>query len=293
MATTSVPGSVTKQKLIELLNEASECEWLDYKETLDPTSTPDLLKLAKHIGAMQVKGGYIVVGADSLGRPSPLFTLTDSRNFDEADLRKKLARWLPEPFTLRSAVHEIDGNHFVLIRTEANPRLCMFKENGSYQQPGGKPVWFFRKGDWFVRRGSSSEKGTSYDHDDFIRQRSTEAADQVPAGASPTANAMPTLEAETVQQPSRALALEKINHVLRMEYDIDFKHITPGATLAGDLHLGRPELLELIMAVEEVLGLDLPDETFVGRQFTTIADLDRLFTDAQGGATARRHRAPA
>jgi serine/threonine protein kinase/acyl carrier protein len=79
----------------------------------------------------------------------------------------------------------------------------------------------------------------------------------------------PRLEATNEFQVTR--------HILTSEHAIDPERITPDADLGTDLGLERPEVLELIMTVEEALGIDLPDGAFIGVEFRTIAALTRLF----------------
>jgi hypothetical protein len=65
-----VEPNVTKDKLLQLLEEGAESQTLDFKETCDLSSKEDLVEVAKDVGAMQVDGGFIVVGVDSQGRPT-------------------------------------------------------------------------------------------------------------------------------------------------------------------------------------------------------------------------------
>ena len=64
------PG-VSEEQLTYLLGLGHESAGLDYKATLDLRQTRDLVELAKDVGAMQVDGGYIVVGTDDQGRLVP------------------------------------------------------------------------------------------------------------------------------------------------------------------------------------------------------------------------------
>ena len=65
-----VEPNVTKDKLLQLLEEGAESQTLDFKETCDLSSKEDLVEVTKDVGAMQVEGGFIVVGVDSQGRPT-------------------------------------------------------------------------------------------------------------------------------------------------------------------------------------------------------------------------------
>src|SRR5450755_4317225 len=65
-----VDGIVSDEKLSELLALQAEYPDLDYKRTVDLTVTEGTVELAKDIGAMQVRGGYIVIGVDGHGAPT-------------------------------------------------------------------------------------------------------------------------------------------------------------------------------------------------------------------------------
>jgi acyl carrier protein len=72
-------------------------------------------------------------------------------------------------------------------------------------------------------------------------------------------------------------AFQVTSHILTSEHAVGPERIAPDADLGADLGLERPDVLELIMTLEEVLGIDLPDKAFIGVEFRTIAALTRLF----------------
>jgi hypothetical protein len=160
-----IEPNVTKDKLLQLLDEGAESEMLDFKETCDLSSKKDEVEVAKDVGAMQVEGGFIVIGADSQGRPTGRFTEAQAKLFDEATLRAKLAKWIPEPFQLKVAVHRHDGNLFALVYVGPNPKgCCIFQADGQYMK-NGKEVTVFRSGDILVRHGTASERAQQHDLD--------------------------------------------------------------------------------------------------------------------------------
>jgi hypothetical protein len=79
-------GSVTFEKLQELLAVQTEVEGLDFKEYLDLGERRDQVELIKDIAAMQSmpQGGYIVVGVDGQGCPSTAHGALQATVFDEA-----------------------------------------------------------------------------------------------------------------------------------------------------------------------------------------------------------------
>ena len=161
---------VNEEKLRQLLAEQTESETLDYKDVCDLGWKRDEVELAKDLGAMQRHGGFVVIGADSRGQLTGNVTPAHARNFDEARLRKKLAKYIPEPFTLLSACHTIEGKLVAVIYTGPNPDcFAVFRADGQYRDNSGVDVPVFRQGDVFVRHGSSSERWRQEDIDEIRR----------------------------------------------------------------------------------------------------------------------------
>lgn len=165
-------SGVSEEQLTYLLGLGHESAGLDYKATLDLRETRDLVEFVKDVGAMQIEGGYIVVGADDQGQPVPPgVAAADLQLFDEANLRPKLAKWLPDGFEIRTASHTLADCTFVLIYVVPNPSgFSIFKADGQYADgKGTKNV--FRKGDVFVRHGTSSERWVQADIDRIFERR--------------------------------------------------------------------------------------------------------------------------
>jgi len=154
-----VEAVVNEEKLRQLLSEQTESETLDYKEAFDLSHKADEVELAKDLGAMQFSGGYVVIGADSRGRLTNRFTPSHAALLDEARLRKKMAKYLPEPLDLLAATHELDGHPVGIIYVGPH-RDCfaVFRANGQYLKADGTVVIVFRQGEVFARHGSSSER---------------------------------------------------------------------------------------------------------------------------------------
>src|SRR4051794_14306032 len=95
-----VDGIVTDEKVAELLGLQAEYPELDYKTAIDLASTEGKVELAKDVGALQARGGYILIGVNGDGTPSGQLDGADPRRFDEANLVPALLRWLPEPLTV-------------------------------------------------------------------------------------------------------------------------------------------------------------------------------------------------
>jgi hypothetical protein len=163
----TIEPSVSFEKLGLLLAEGHESEHLDYKETCDLSQTRDTVELAKDVGAMQVLGGYIVVGADDTGKPTAGLSDEQAVLFDESRLRAKMRKYLPEPLVLLSAVHAIDGSRIALVYVGPNPKgMAVFSADG---QHGANQV-VFRRGDIFVRHGTASDRCQQSDLDRIFEQ---------------------------------------------------------------------------------------------------------------------------
>lgn len=150
-------SDVSLERLRALLDEQAESPALDYKETCDLNSPRDLVKIAKHVGAMQAEGGHVVVGATGTGGPSGKLDEPHAKLFDEATLRPKLERYLPPSIAIRCAVHELDDQLYAVVRVLPHPdSLVPFVSDGSYQE-NGRTLNAFRKGQIYARHGTSSE----------------------------------------------------------------------------------------------------------------------------------------
>jgi hypothetical protein len=90
----TVEPVVSEEKLRVLLAEQHESATLDYKRVADLGDKRTAVELAKDVAAMQVEGGFIVVGADDRGHPTGLVTQPAASLFDEARLRSKLTKWM-------------------------------------------------------------------------------------------------------------------------------------------------------------------------------------------------------
>ena len=163
--------SVTLEQLQYLLGLGTETQALDFKRDCNVDDRRAIVELAKDVGAMQIEGCYIVVGAESDGTPVPPGVADkDRQKFDEANLRPKLARYVPQPFELRTAIHTIGDCTFAIIRVPPRPDgFCVFAADGIYKEDG-KDVFVFRKGDVFARHGTTNERWNQADID-RIRQR--------------------------------------------------------------------------------------------------------------------------
>jgi hypothetical protein len=169
-----IEAVLNKEKAIRLLDEGAESERLDYKRRCDLRERRDVVEIAKDFGAMQAEGGYIVAGVDNAGIPTGELDDAHARLFDEATLRDKLKKYVPEPFDLRSIICDFDGKWVAVVGTMPNAAgLVAFRADGTYYDEK-REITVFRKGDVYVRHGSKSER---CEQDDITR-----ALDRIVAG---------------------------------------------------------------------------------------------------------------
>ncbi len=128
-----VEPDVSLDKLKIAISQGHESSEVDYKARFDPNDRRDLVELVKDVGAMQSleHGGYLVIGVDNSAKPTSSITDESKSLFDEANLRAKIARYIPEPFGLLSAVHKIGNDNVAMIYVGPSPQgCCIFRQNG-------------------------------------------------------------------------------------------------------------------------------------------------------------------
>lgn len=155
---------VSLEQLTHLLSLQRESETLDFKVECDLNDRRSCLELAKDVAAMQIHGGHIVIGADNSGRPVPPgVSDTLAPLFDEARLRPKLRKWLPEPLQILTAEHQLDDCRLVVIYVAPSvDGFCIIEKDGAYDD-GGSQKLVFRQGEVYARHGTSSERWNQKD----------------------------------------------------------------------------------------------------------------------------------
>lgn len=162
---------VSNEKLGQLLGLQAEYPELDFKRVIDLTSTEGVVELAKDVGAMQVRGGFIVGGVDDHGTPTGEMDDVDARPLDESRLVPMLRRYLPEPLEIRSRVIRRDGHAVALIYVGPHPSGCaVFHTDGQYRR-GNQTVIRFRAGDVFWRDGTRSVRINQQGFEEIVRRR--------------------------------------------------------------------------------------------------------------------------
>lgn len=163
---------VNTEKLRQLLALETEYATLDFKRSSDLGEKRDLVELVKDVGAMSVRGGYLVIGVDGQGIPTGLLTEAQARHFDEAQLHSKLRKWLPATLEICSQVHEIDGHRVGLVYVAPYPAGCVFfRADGQHDQAGKASKVVFREGEVFFRDGTESVRLNQHGLELVIQQR--------------------------------------------------------------------------------------------------------------------------
>ena len=164
--------TVTKQVCDQLLDARAENSSLDFKLFYDFPKAQAYLSFAKDVAGMSVKGGYLLIGVDSLGVPpqSPINFNLD--HYDEAHLGAILNRYLPIRVDLHIAIHPYDFGKVILIYVPpCQDGFLIMKMNGQYQNQAGESVNLFQKGDIFTRHGTSTERILQEDIQEIFARR--------------------------------------------------------------------------------------------------------------------------
>ncbi len=168
-------GIVSDEKLAELLVLGTEYAELDFKRVIDLCEKRQEVELARDVGGMLVRGGYILAGIGPDARPTGDMDGMDLALFDDARLVPKLRTWLPEPLNLVTRVTERGGHKVVLIYVERSPvGVAFMRADGAYQKRSDT-AFMFRKGDAFWRNGSRTERLSGQGHEEIIQRRIEDA----------------------------------------------------------------------------------------------------------------------
>jgi hypothetical protein len=172
-----VDGVVSGEKLSQLLALEAEYPELDCKRGIDLAKKEDEVELAKDVGAMRVRGGYIVLGVTGTGEQADGMDGVDLRVFDEANLAPKLLRYLAD-LELRVQIFERDGHSVVLLCILPSSTGCTFFIADGAHRKKGKVITVFHKGEVFWRDGTRSVRITPQGFEEVIETRVAKAKDE-------------------------------------------------------------------------------------------------------------------
>lgn len=235
---------VNREKLRELLALEAEYPTLDFKSGCDLRDKRNQVELAKDVGAMSVRGGFLIIGVDGQGKPTGDLAVEQTKLFDEARLRPQLLKWLPDTLEIYSQAHDVDGHHVVVVHVAPNPAGCVFfRADGQYDRPGKDPMVVFRKGEVFYRDGTQSVRLNQDGLEQVIRQRVERErgrweaehatsyrrlADELRAGAAGQRVAQgPAVEFNLALEPE--VLVEAAVELLRADDDIPLRRLLNGA----------------------------------------------------------------
>jgi len=138
---------------------AAGCESLrlEFKSQIDLTDTRSTAEFAKDVAAMATLGGYLLVGVDGSGQITGGLKPTEAHLWDEARLVPKLAKWLPEPIDILTALHELPEGSVVLVYVHPHPEgFYIMKSVANYTDVSGRSQAVFAEGAIFGRQGTRS-----------------------------------------------------------------------------------------------------------------------------------------
>jgi len=175
-------GVVSEERLAALLVLGAEYDELDFKRKVDLASKQDEVEFAKDVGAMQVKGGQIVIGVDGSGVPTGDMDDIDTASFDPANLVPKMQRYLDGSLDIASSVLTKDGHTIALVCIKPNPRGCgFFQIDGQYPDPynPGQQKTVFRAADVFWRENTRSVRIGREGLEEIIERRFVARRDEL------------------------------------------------------------------------------------------------------------------
>jgi Putative DNA-binding domain len=167
-----VDGDLSDEKVSELLERRAEYPELDYKSHVDLSEKRDEVELSKDVGAMVVAGGYILIGVEDDGSLTGGMDEVDTRAFDEASLRPKLFKYLPEPLQLVTRTTERGGHVVVAICVLPHPDGCVYmRADGNYVDEKERSKTVFRQGEAFWRKGTQSVRLDQAGHREVLERQ--------------------------------------------------------------------------------------------------------------------------
>lgn len=302
----ALDGTVTFDKLMELLEVQTELPELDYKLQCDLSDTGALVELTKDIGAMNILGGYLVIGADDNGNAVGLPT-GQAQHFDQARLSGKIAKYLPSGGDIRSAVHTLDAGsaprEVALVWVGPHPDgWCIFLRNGDYEKESNGDYekesktktkkTAFRVGDVYARHGTRSEPWNQTDiaaarnalvaraKDSWRAEHAEEtrrALQTAMAGAAAVAGPSTAFTWQLDRASFQAAAVE----LLRRDDDVPVRLMLRAAAAQVEQLVLLPEsaaVTDLVVVLDRVtalaaLALDLRRSAFMSMAVQTLLDV--------------------
>lgn len=294
-------SSVNLETLNRLLSRQAEAPDLDFKSTLDLSSPRDVVELAKDVAAMAVNGCYLVVGADDSGSLTGGLSSEAALLLDEARLRGKLKKWLPDDLGLAAGRHVVEGKTAaVIVVSPYHEGMVVMRADGQYPD-GSSSKTVFRAGDVFARHGTASERMQQNDLRRIVRRLvdtereswredvlSSLTAAATDAGVATRIASAPaaTLNFQLPVTAFRDTVVEQVRHgdlaPLRLLL-LSAGKLIEQALLEPDPTLPHTDLLDRICTVA-ALGVVLDDDTLFSRALEALGVVYRSGLDTHGHA---------
>ena len=80
-----------------------------------------------------------------------------------------------------------------------------------------------------------------------------------------------------------AFSEDRVKEIIAKELEVEVKQLTPGAKFIEDLGADSLDIVELVMALEEEFGLDIPDEE--ADKLKTVGDAMNYLKSHAGAAS--------
>jgi hypothetical protein len=233
---------VSRSTLLALLaQEAESASSLEFLATCDLSDRRDAVELATEVGALAARGGAVIIGVDDHGRGTDMLDASRASQFDEANLKNVLGRYLPTSLALRVGMHEVDGQFIVLIQVGTDPDgAVIFLADGAFEDKQGKQQTAFRRGEFFVRHGTKSERPEQNDLKELVHR----AVERERLWLN---------ELHRVEE-----AVSEVSRVNEDEWDGDPNAIIGGFGIVTRLPTARRKLAGRLAALASVGGPDLP-----------------------------------
>ena len=160
----SSPRSIMSDLIKKALNAKRESKSVEFKESLNISSSGEWVEIIKDIVAIANSGGgVILIGVDNHGKPSG-FDIKPLLEFDSADITNKIHKYTGIQFSEFEIVEEEKAGHKIAaINIQGVSIPIVFTKPGTYDIGGGKQKTAFGIGTIYFRHGAKSDPGNTED----------------------------------------------------------------------------------------------------------------------------------
>lgn len=146
------------------LNAKRESKSVEFKESLNVTSSGEWVEVIKDVVAIANSGGgVILIGVDNHGNPNG-FDVKPLLEFDSADITNKIHKYTGVQFSEFEILEgEKDGYKVAVLNIQGVSIPIVFTKPGTYDIGGGKQKTAFGIGTIYFRHGAKSDPGNTED----------------------------------------------------------------------------------------------------------------------------------